>query len=1020
MDKVFANLAILDKEGPEAALTAAGENKLLQAYAYLGKGDVESADKAAAAALSGGADKGAAQLACAEVAIAKGSSSAESAAEQARKLLDSDKVGKPSALLALAKAKLLKFASAGIEEEEKALLMMNKGIASGIEIEKLAKEAVQLCKTGGDKTREAYALQTLANVYVSLQDSLTAMKTAEEAMSIFRASGNQRGEALTQKTMAYVQILRSPDAKDPVSSALEASALFTAVNDLSGKASSLLTAADAYYMSGQLSKMSDAATQALDLYKELKSKKGESSALQTICAAQIAKLNGEEASDAGEKAMSLVYAMGDDAAKSAVIEGVVKANFKKLSFVDTKEGIDEVVAFLQKKDDKAMVAKTYCLAAEGCLAMAGLGQCEKYVELALSEYKSLNDVDGQCKAKKVMLKLYAAKKDSDKELKLADEIVQMYKSAGNKKGEALALTVVAGINCKMERPTDAIKKAKEAAAAFKSAGDTLLEKMSLLQVIEALKATDVDQALNAASEAKAYYESQKDTAGMVAMMKVMCEIDMMLGLYDEAVKVSKEAVSTSKEADLVVGLAKAQASMENWEDAAKSAKDAIEIYKKDNNKVGEVDALCLLSSFLWSDDMEESLKTAKEALETAKASGSKSAEGSASKALAEVYMTKEMGKEALAAANNAIALFKDACDQDGEASALCVVANLKFTTGDFAEAKHAANEAAGLFKVLGNLSGAGNAQEILSSCYRVSGEVSEAVTAMTQALSLFTAAGDQTSADRANALLTGLPGSAFTPVPTKSQATETKISKFELDEVTYSRQAPNFPRFTSTDKAKSAVINMPHNAFIWAKDMSDTAPTCNNSDYLLFCTAMSKSAVNLPILVMSRGAVSRNVGQFVPTTIEQANCWGLYGLIRTSKQELPQIPQILCDIDPQYNAAEIGKCLRPAEPEAYYYNISGYNAKFSQKLEQVNSYYRRDRSGNFDQPYGGKMYQEKQSASKFKPQRFSRKAFKWGVAGTRLDNAWYRAVAVLVPSPGMADYEPLIVSGWQHPLNTFR
>jgi hypothetical protein len=144
---------------------------------------------------------------------------------------------------------------------------------------------------------------------------------------------------------------------------------------------------------------------------------------------------------------------------------------------------------------------------------------------------------------------------------------------------------------------------------------------------------------------------------------------------------------------------------------------------------------------------------------------------------------------------------------------------------------------------------------------------------------------------------------------------------------------------------------------------------------------MSQAGARIPILVITRGAFGRFVGETMAPKWTDASSMAMWGLLRTARQEIPNIPMLSVDIPYGTPLAHISKCLLPSDTEQLYY----HGVKFMPQIEAIPSLLKKAQSN----AAAGK------AKTATKPM-FARKMFNWGRPESKLDNIWFRQKFVAV------------------------
>lgn len=220
-------------------------------------------------------------------------------------------------------------------------------------------------------------------------------------------------------------------------------------------------------------------------------------------------------------------------------------------------------------------------------------------------------------------------------------------------------------------------------------------------------------------------------------------------------------------------------------------------------------------------------------------------------------------------------------------------------------------------------------------------------------------------------------------------AKESKLSKDAIKDATKTKSSGTVPAAGRADHPGATVPKAPQQIVVWGHAMTDGTVTSWGTDFSVLLNAMSQAGARIPILVITKGAYGRFVGDTVAPSWNAASSMAMWGLLRCARQEIPNIPMLLLDIPYGTPTARVGRCLMPSDAEQIYY----HNVKFIPQIEQVPSLVKKAQNT----PGAGKVA----TASAGKPM-FTRKMFNWGRPESKLDNVWFRQKFVAV---GLSDMD---------------
>mmetsp|Transcript_1139 Transcript_1139/g.3521 ORF Transcript_1139/g.3521 Transcript_1139/m.3521 type:complete len:859 (-) Transcript_1139:50-2626(-) len=587
-------------------------------------------------------------------------------------------------------------------------------------------------------------------------------------------------------------------------------------------------------------------------------------------------------------------------------------------------------------------------------------------------------------------------------------------ATGDKKAEAAFLIrVIADTYFTMKEADEAQKLVMEALAAFRAAGDKDGEAGGLRAVVNLnLAKGDVDEALSVADQIVGKVDDQKKKG---AAMYIMASVQLRRegGASEAAASLSKAgglfkaAGAGAEQVEAAVALAEVQ--LANGEDAAlSSAQEALAACKSAGLKEKEIDVLrTIVSINLAQQDDAAAMKIAKEGLNKAKETGSKPAEISSLRSVAEIYLAQGNPTMAIETATEMLALCVDAGKTADEAAAKFVLASAILSTDvGSSEGLREGREALALFEAAGDSFGAAQAMYTLAIACFNRADLEDGLKYAREALAHFRAVGDadneeilkQTIEDARSMAaeyrkqtpkrpMTLPAGSGPPPStgPESSPITESVVPKELLEPAVASRKYWGIPKMVQQDPTVDAIERAPSHSIIFGQNLSDNVPTQVCVEFGDLVATMAKGDVaKIPIVVTTCGVNGRMTGEHVPTHMTGVSAVTVWGMVRTVKQEIPQVQCVLLDFSAAQTMAQIPRNLRmpPMVAESAYY----HGARWEPQLAQVPSLFRRElKRDNLTGGGGGSNMGDPKKAAKF-----MRRSFNWTGPSHKLDFAWYR------------------------------
>jgi len=553
------------------------------------------------------------------------------------------------------------------------------------------------------------------------------------------------------------------------------------------------------------------------------------------------------------------------------------------------------------------------------------------------------------------------KETSEAVAKEADEQLEAARQEKDRKAEAAWLVVGSDADVGLGDYEAALDKASEAATFFKEVNDQ--SGLAVAQLAVAMINEDIDTAVQAADEAADIFKAAGQTENQVEMLLTTAKLQLQKEATSEAMRAAKTALDIckakghkQKQEEALGVIIDVNLMMDKDTDANDAANNALAIAKESGNKFGEAAALNTLGQLaMQKGDLKAASEYAQQMLEVCKASDNTSGQAAALHTIATTLLARdEYSEEGFDAAQESVALYRAVGDTVGGASALHTFANCLFMRGEFKSGLQIAREAL--------------------DCFRITGDV-------TQAEALKSTIDDARAEFNASRQLAPAPRQKKTELaralagPGKTVCnTPATMADDEIQEASERSKAWGVPKHVEPDAITAAAGTLPKQMVLWGKCLGDFSGNEVCADFSEFITVMAKRDVKIPIIVLTSSVYARSTGQMAPGSLPAVSGITMWGLIRTTRQEIPAVVTALVDINGTKSYQQYPRMLKATSMESAYY----HGGKFEPQIEQVPSLIR-----------AGLKRDHGSGSGKGKPQ-FMRKSFNWMGPNHKLDFCWYR------------------------------
>jgi len=797
-----------------------------------------------------------------------------------------------------------------------------------------AKEAVDLLEDGGEE--EVNAMCALSGAYTVNGKAKLGIEKAKAALGVADGAGaGAKKTAMLTLVKAYLGYKVVPAAilsPEPALLSLKgsvgpaAAAVAEAVKAVPA-IDVMSPSVDSSVLAEAMDDATKVAEDALALFKEAGDKTGEATALYLSTYIKSEKRLLRDALPALEEVQQLFKDAGAAKDVELVTKDILSYHLGKAD----SEAASKLKGEVSGGDKKAGAAALIRVVADTYFTMKELDEAQKLVQEALSMFKGASDKSGEVGGLRAVVNCHLAKGELDDALGVADQIVG---KVDDKKGKAGAMYLLASIQlAKEDGLTEAISAMGKVRSFFKDAGDSASEAEALMATAELqLAYGDVDAGVASAKEGS----SAASTPAMQAKtLLTVASASMAAGDADGASKAATEAQAKAKEA---------------------------------GDKILEASALRSIAEVkLAKGDASGAIETATDMLTVASESGNTLGEANAKLILASSVLSTDPGSmEGLRVGKEALALFDATGDTFGTANTLYMLANGFFSRADLEEGLKCAREALAIFRSIKDTENEEMLKQLIEEARGATAEYRK-------------------QAPKRPMLL---PAGSGPPPSTGAMAcpvSESRVPKELLEPAVAARKYWGIPKMVQNDPTVDAIERAPSHAIVFGQTLSDNIATQVCVEFGDLVATMAKGDVaKIPIVVTTQGVNGRMTGEHVPHHITGTSSVTLWGMVRTVRQEIPQVQCLLLDFSGAQTTAQIPRNLRmpPMVAESAFY----HGARWEPQLAQVPSLFRRElKRDNLTGGGGGSNMGDPKKAAKF-----MRRSFNWTGPTHKLDYAWYR------------------------------
>lgn len=409
----------------------------------------------------------------------------------------------------------------------------------------VAKEAVDLFwEIGYGKNWQAHSLASLVNAHIESDDFATAQVQAEVGLQHFQEKKDKKAEAYSKQLLVNTHLANFEKEK-ALKAAQESLALFRDLKEKKLEPSLLNCIGGVQLQSKEYSKAVQFSEQAAKLSRDLGKKREEANALQTLVYANLAQDETADAMKAAKQAVAIFKKTGE---KSAEYMANLLVATVQVQMGETRDALfkcRKAATYWQRSEEKDCEAVACHMAADICAGKNDHIKCMQWAKRGQELHSKL----GQKREEVRMMLLIAEQSIShgdkiNKDKKVEDEMNEAYEQGMEVAREALAMAN------DMPHAKPEKTKALYCMGQIQSMTNQLTEAM-----------VSVDEALNLCD---ALEEEREDRDGFMANLLFL---QGQILLLDEKRERAKEPTA-----------------------------QALELYRKLNDEVGESNALVLLKA----------------------------------------------------------------------------------------------------------------------------------------------------------------------------------------------------------------------------------------------------------------------------------------------------------------------------------------------------------------------------------------------------------------------------------------
>eukprot|EP00933_Yihiella_yeosuensis_P038129 TRINITY_DN32088_c0_g1_i1.p1 TRINITY_DN32088_c0_g1~~TRINITY_DN32088_c0_g1_i1.p1 ORF type:complete len:794 (+),score=175.52 TRINITY_DN32088_c0_g1_i1:70-2451(+) len=570
-----------------------------------------------------------------------------------------------------------------------------------------------------------------------------------------------------------------------------------------------------------------------------------------------------------------------------------------------------------------------------------------------------------------------------------EEARNAFAGLSDQTGQAKALTAKAVLHLSQQNFDGALQALQSACDVQNDKKQKAHAQYAMAQV-HISKENGVNDAVAALKKARAMMQEASDKGGEVEILQVLSELYLSRKEAPEASSAGREALAVAKASGdkkleakalaLLVSVSIAGVDNTNGKGLSPAAeKEALNYAEDQVMKANEAGDFPLEASakgsiatiLLQTGDRSRAAAKARELLTACRERHYRKGENDAKVLLgAAICADKPESSEGLRYLLEAAESFDGCNDRSGSLSAHFSLANIFFQRGDLEDGLHHSREVLSICRQLGD--------RINEDAMKKNIEVARELTA------------ERRRNDPKRPSSEGLGLLSASAGPQACPLTSSRVPGNMLDIAAAGRKYWGTPAQVD-NPADDVDERPPSHSVVWGHALSDNSPSQMCLDLTMMVGAMAKGDIaKIPIIVNTSGVNGRGCGDMQVGSMSMVSAITLWGVIRTCRAELPQVPILTMDFAAGMTLAEIPRQLRP--PLGVFESCYYHGQRWEPQLTAVHSLFRRDLKRD-NLTGGGGGYNHKDGSSNgdnVRQSKFNRKGFSWTGPSTKLDFCWYR------------------------------
>jgi len=539
-----------------------------------------------------------------------------------------------------------------------------------------AEEANSLFAAADDARGAGKAMHMIALAKILLEDFEDGIKTAEEALNVFRELKLRKLEAFELFIIAHYFLTRKM-GREAVPYAEDALELFKLVDfDGSGWTSNAFDClTQAYIHKGDPKKAMVISEEAVEYFELKKDRRGQVMALSTLANSHCAKGEYEAAVPLIEETLALVKELGDLRWEASILHQLASIHMLRDSYAEASHAANAAASIYQDLKDKHSEAMAMNFITQVALAKNDMETAVQTAQEQRAMFQEAGDKSKEAACLLTVASIWGSEEKYDDALAVAKEAQELYQEQKDRSGEARSLNVMSEIYCDQKEFETAIEMAKEMRTKIQETGNRRAEVDAVRALVNVYMAADMaGEAVRGANEAVQLAKKAHDKKLLAESLLLSSEANIALAIQDnpkglakgsdrslkparEAFKVAKSIRHGQLMGSAMHQIAYVQLVTVKLDDALKSAKEALDIFRQVDERVKEAATVILMAEIhLNANEDEKALDAANEGLMLAKACGDPKKEKEANDLVEKiggkrmVYQPMYMDPSAMAAA----------------------------------------------------------------------------------------------------------------------------------------------------------------------------------------------------------------------------------------------------------------------------------------------------------------------------------------------------------------------------------